>query len=116
MPVYKAPLCRRGVPTGGVRLGKPTNGNIIILSVFILKTTINFNLPTVRQCACNSVCKCDESTCLHKWWTTQGIAQDRRLRRAGAQGGTPPARISLLLFITCIGDAPCQNLFTLVYY
>jgi len=43
MPDCKVPLSRRGMPTGGVRLVKPTNGNIIILSVFILKTTINFN-------------------------------------------------------------------------
>jgi len=100
MPVYKAPLCRRGVPTGGVRLGKPTNGNIIILSVFILKTTINFNLPTVRQCGRKGVCKCDNHTCLHNRWTTQGDS----VRPASSTGWS--AR----------GDAPCQNLFTLVYY
>jgi len=75
MPVCKAPLCRRGVPTGGVRLIKPTNGNIIILSVFILKTTINFNLPTVRPCGRNDVCKCENHTGLHNRWTTRGDSE-----------------------------------------
>jgi len=40
MPVCKAPLSRRGVPTGGMRLGKPTNGNIINIKRLYLK---NYN-------------------------------------------------------------------------
>ena len=41
----------------------------------------------------------------------RGIAQDRRLRRAGAQGGTPPSRnsYSLILAFTCIRDTLFQK-------
>ena len=77
------------------------------------KATINFNLPPVRQCGRKGVCKCDSLTCLTNGGQQGVIAQDRRLRRAGAKEGAPSSKNSLSLFITCIGEAPIQKLYIL---
>jgi len=37
-----------------------------------LKATICFNLPPVRRCSRNDVCKCDKFSSLHNWWSTRG--------------------------------------------
>ena len=97
MPVCKAPLSRRGVPTGGVRLIKPTNGNIILLSDFILKATINFNLPPVRPCGRNVVFKCDNHTCLHNRWTTQGDSVRPASSTGWSTRGDAPSKKLLIL-------------------
>ncbi|NLG19383.1 MAG: hypothetical protein GX556_18840 [Fibrobacter sp.] len=44
------------------------------------------------------------------------IAEDWRLRQAGAQEGTSSSKKSLLFFITCIGDTLFQKILTLLHY
>jgi len=82
------------------------SGKVIIhdRSIFILKATINFNLPPVRYYDCNVIGKCDEIACLYNWWTTRGdSARPASSTGWSERGDTLFQKVLILMFINYIG-------------
>jgi len=83
-----------------------------------LQATISFNLPPVRLCAA----KAFANVIAIPAFTTGGqqgeIAQDWRLRQAGAKEGAPSSRNSLssILAYICIGGTLFQKILINNYY
>ncbi len=80
------------------------------------QATTSFNLPPVRRCGRKGVAYVMKLPAFATGGQQGVIAQDWRLRQAGAKEGAPSSRKSLFLIIACIGDVLFQKVLIFIYY
>ena len=77
-----------------------------------LKATICFNLPPVRRCSRNDVCKCDKFSSLHNWWTTRGdSARPASSTGLSERGGTLFQKVFILNYYLYQGRPLPESLY-----